>query len=98
MSCSWCIAVDHRAGAEEQQRLEEGVGEQVEHRRRIGADARGQEHVAELRAGRIGDHPLDVVLRQADRGGEQGRDRADVGDESARTGAYSNIGDSRQTM
>jgi hypothetical protein len=30
--------MDHRAGAEEQQRLEEGVREQVEHADRIGAD------------------------------------------------------------
>ena len=55
----------------------EGVGEEVEHGALVGADAGGNEHVAELRAGRIGDHPLDVVLRQADGGGEQGGDRAD---------------------
>ena len=58
--------VDDAARAEEQQRLEEGVREQMEHRRAISADARREEHVAELRAGRIGDHPLDVVLRAAD--------------------------------
>ena len=76
--------VDHRAGAEEQQRLEEGVGEEVEHRRAIGADAGGEEHVAELRAGRISDHPLDVVLHRADRRGEQGGRGADEGDDGER--------------
>ena len=40
--------VDDRARAEEQQRLEEGVGEQMEHRRAVGADAGGEEHVAQL--------------------------------------------------
>ncbi len=69
--------VDHRAGAEEQQRLEEGVREQVEDAGLIGADAAGDEHVAELRAGRIGDDALDVVLHEADGGGEEGGDGAD---------------------
>ncbi len=77
---------DDRAGAEEQHRLEEGVGEEVEHRRRIGADARRHEHVAELRAGRVGDHPLDVVLHQPDRRREEGGRRADEGDEGQRVG------------
>ena len=72
------------ARAEEQQRLEEGVGEQVEHRRAIGADAGGEEHVAELRAGRISDHALDVGLHQADRRGEDGGGGADVGDDRQR--------------
>ena len=64
--------MDDRAGAEEQQRLEEGMGEQVEDADRVAADAERHEHVAELRAGRIGDDPLDVVLHEADRGGEEG--------------------------
>ncbi len=78
--------MDHRAGAEEQQGLEEGMGEQVEDRGRIGRDAQREEHVAELRAGRIGDHALDVVLRQADGGGEEGGRGADHGDEGQRVG------------
>ena len=73
--------VDHAARAEEQQRLEEGVGEQVEHRRAVSADARGEEHVAELRAGRISDHALDVVLRAADGRGEDAGRGADLGDD-----------------
>ena len=81
--------VDHAARAEEQQRLEEGVGEQVEHRRAIGADARREEHVAELRAGRISDHPLDVVLRAADRRGEDAGGGADPGDDVHRRRRWS---------
>ena len=76
--------VHHAARGEEQQRLEEGVREQVEHRRddrelRHVADARpqGHEHVAELADGRIRQHPLQVGLRQGDRRREQRRQAAD---------------------
>ena len=62
-------------------RLEEGVGEQVEHRRAVRADAGGEEHVAELRAGRISDHPLDVVLGAADGRREDAGRSADLGDD-----------------
>ena len=91
------MARDHRAGAEEQQRLEEGMGEEMEHRRAIGRDAGGGEHVAQLRAGRIGDHALDVVLEQADRGGEERGGGADEGDKASALGASSNSGEQRQT-
>ena len=70
--------VDHGAGTKEQQRLEEGVGEQVEDADAVGADAAGDEHVAELRAGRVGDDALDVVLDEADGRGEERGDGADV--------------------
>ena len=91
--------VDDRAGAEEEQRLEEGVREEVEDRHRIGADAERHEHVAELRAGRIGDDALDVVLHQADGRGEEGGDRADEDhDGRAPSADSSKIGESRATM
>src|SRR5262249_11528996 len=62
---------DDRASTEEQKGLEEGVGEEVENPKAIGAGAQADEHVAELRAGRIGDDLLDVVLNQANGGGEK---------------------------
>ena len=76
--------VDDRARAEEQQRLEEGMREQVEDRRAVEADAERHEHVAELRAGRIGDDALDVVLHQADGRGEEGGEGADEGHDGQR--------------
>ena len=72
--------MDHRTGAKEQQRLEERVREQVEHRRRIHANTGRHEHIAQLRTGRIGNHALDVGLNQTHgrrkerRGGTQNRD------------------------
>ena len=57
--------VDDRTGSKEQHRLEEGVGEQVEHGDRVNADASGHEHIAQLRTGRIRDHAFDVVLHKA---------------------------------
>jgi len=75
---------DHGAGAEEQKRLEEGMGEEVEHADRIGAHPHGDEHVAELRAGRISDDALDVVLHQADGCGKHRGGGADKGHKGGR--------------
>ena len=58
--------VDHRARSKEQQRLEERMREHMEHTRRECAHAQRQEHVSQLRDRRVGQHPLDVVLHQAD--------------------------------
>ena len=70
-------ADDHRAGAEEQQRLEERVRHQVEHGDRVGRSAERHRHVAELRQRRVGDDALDVVLDDAEKAHEERRDRAD---------------------
>ena len=70
-------AVNDRAGAKEEQRLEEGVCDQVEDRRDIRADAQRGDHEAKLRDGGVGQHALDVVLRHGNGRGEEGRERAD---------------------
>ena len=57
--------VDHAARTEEEQRLEERVGHQVENAGGERAHAQRQEHVAELADRGIGQHALDVVLHQA---------------------------------
>ncbi len=77
-------AVNYRAGAEEQLRLEERVRHHVKDRRDEGAHATGQKHVTELRNGRVGKHLLDVVLREADRGREQSGRCADDRDDEHR--------------
>ena len=71
MSCSWCMPWMTEPGAEEQQRLEERVGDHVEDGRHVRTRADGQEHVAELADGGVREHLLDVVLRDGDRRGEQ---------------------------
>ncbi len=45
--------VDDGAGGEEEERLEEGVGEEVEDTGGVGSNSAGEEHVAELRYRRI---------------------------------------------
>ena len=91
--------VDHRAGAEEEQGLEERVREQVEDRDPVRADAERQEHVAELADRRVRQHALDVVLHQRDGGGEDRGERADGRDDRrASCGVSWNSACERATM
>ena len=55
--------VNHRAGAQEQQALEERVRDQVEQAGDPAAQAEGEHHVAELADRGVGEHALDVDLR-----------------------------------
>ena len=84
MSCSPAMAWITEPGAEEEQRLEEGVGEQVEHPGDVAGGAHRHEHVAQLADRRVGEHPLDVALSDGDGGGEQGSGGADDGDHRRR--------------
>ena len=63
--------VDDDAGGEEEQGLEGTVREEVEDGGVAVADGQGAGHVAELADGRVGQHALDVVLRE---GGQAGAD------------------------
>ncbi len=77
--------VHDRAGRQEQRGLEEAVADQVDDADRVhpGAEADGQEHVADLADGRVREHPLEVVLpATADTAVEQ-RDRPDHDDSRA---------------
>ena len=88
------MRVNHRAGAQEQQRLEERVGENVKYAGGESAHAEREKHVAKLRDRGIREHALDVVLHQADGSGEDRGERADDGDRlhrgraPARTSAF----------
>jgi hypothetical protein len=69
--------VDHRAGAQEEAGLEEGVRHQVEDAGHVRAHPHRREHEAELRHGGVRQHLFDVPLLQADGGREDRRQRAD---------------------
>ena len=84
ISCSPLKRVNHAAGAEEQQRFEERVRHQVQDAGRKCAGAEAQEHVAQLRNGRVGEDLLNVVLREADGGGEERGGEADDRDDIQR--------------
>jgi hypothetical protein len=73
--------VNDRTGAQEEQSLEEGMREQMEHGHTIGPAARCKEHVSELRTGRIGDDALDVVLNKPNSRGENRGGCAHNGDD-----------------
>ena len=69
--------MDDAAGAEEEQRLEEGVGPEVEVASERRPRAERRHHEAQLRAGGVRKHPLDVGLHQAQERGEGRGHRAD---------------------
>ena len=81
--------VHHAAGCEEEEGLEKGVREEVEH---AAGDAAGhsraesKEHVAELTDRGIGQDALQVELRERDEAGEQSCKAADAGDDELRGG------------
>jgi hypothetical protein len=68
--------MDDRAAAEEEERLEERVGHQVERACGVRPDSHRGEHVPELRYGRVRQHALDVVLHESNGGGHQRRQHA----------------------
>ena len=81
--------MDDAPGAEEQQRLEHGVREEVEHRGHVpqsarmgigrGADAQRHDHEADLRNGTERQHTLDVALHAGHDGGIKRRKGPDIG-------------------
>ena len=74
----------HASGTEEQERLEEGVGQQMEDRRDVAAQAKRQHHVAELADRRVGKHALDVDDDERKQRRYQGCRTADGGDRHPR--------------
>ena len=76
--------MNHRARAQEEQRLEERVRHQMEDSGRVRGHAAGQKHVAELRNRGVSQDALDVGLRQAHGGGKDCRKAADDRDDLQR--------------
>ena len=76
--------VDHDAGAEEQEGLEERVRDEMEHARRVRADADRGEHVADLGHRRVRDDAFDVGLHERDQARHHERRDADHGHEVGR--------------
>jgi hypothetical protein len=66
-------AEDDRTSGEEEQRLEEGVCDQVEHPSHVRAHPHSRNHEAELGNGGVGQDFLDIVLTDCNRRGEERR-------------------------
>src|SRR5215475_2603506 len=90
-------AMDDAARAQEEERLEEGVGDEVEDAGGVRAHPYAHEHVAELADGRVGEHTLDVRLGHPDGGREEGGEAAHA-TISRERGAISNSLWQRATM
>jgi hypothetical protein len=76
--------VNDRAGAEEEERLEKTVREQVHDAGRDAANAKRNHHQAKLRNGRVSEDAFNVSLRDRDeRSHERGND-TDPNDDSQR--------------
>ena len=71
--------MDDVARGEEEERLEERVGHEVEDARHLGADRHGEEHVADLAHRGVGQHALDVGLHGGDEACHHGGAGADEG-------------------
>ena len=93
--------MNHTAGAKEQERLEKGMGNQMEEASAISADTQGSHHVAQLADGRIGQDPLDIPLRNRNCRSKEGGKGADKGDKvqypRRRTPAAKKSGNIRMT-
>src|SRR6516162_3119463 len=79
--------VNHAAGTEEEQSLEEGVRHEMKNACCKGADSKGEKHVAELADGGIGEDLLDVGLSKSHSGGEDSGEGSDDGDDVHRNGS-----------
>ena len=89
-------AGDHAAGAEEHQRLEERMRDEMKQTRRPAADSQAEHHVAELADRRIGEHFLDVGRDNRNRRRDECGDAADVGNDQQHFGDEHRIETSRQ--
>jgi hypothetical protein len=74
-------ADDDRAGRQEQQRLEEGMGHKMENSAIPGPNAQRQKHIADLAHRGIRQNALDVGLHQCGKTGKQQGDRANNSDQ-----------------
>src|SRR5439155_22613955 len=77
---------DDATSAEKQKRLKECVRHQVIDAARKRTAAHAQKHIAELRDGGVSEDFFDVVLRQANGGGENSGEQADVRNPRERSG------------
>ena len=72
-------SVNDGTRAEKEERLEEGVSDDVKDTGSDRPDSAGEEHITELGDGRVGQHLLDVILGKSDRRREDGRRRPNNG-------------------